>query len=85
LVIVFYPLCYEGEVDLTAEKEFNKRHALEVQIMEFGQIPRQLFTQPYPERTLLAPQRALSLPPDELDQMKNCYCQVDTKVISLFK
>ena len=30
--------------------DINQRHALEVQIMEFGQIPKQIFTIPHPQR-----------------------------------
>ncbi|XP_067007294.2 protein FAN isoform X2 [Anabrus simplex] len=47
---VFYYLCYEGAVDLESIKDINQRHALEVQIMEFGQIPKQVFTLPHPQR-----------------------------------
>ncbi|XP_063224918.1 protein FAN-like isoform X2 [Bacillus rossius redtenbacheri] len=47
---LFYYLCYEGAVDLDSIKDLNQRHALEVQIMEFGQIPKQVFTLPHPQR-----------------------------------
>ncbi|XP_025829509.1 protein FAN isoform X2 [Agrilus planipennis] len=47
---LFYHLCYEGSVDLEAILDLNQRHALEVQIMEFGQIPKQIFKVPHPER-----------------------------------
>jgi hypothetical protein len=47
---VFYYLCYEGAVDLDSIHDLNQRHALEVQIMEFGQIPKQIFTLPHPQR-----------------------------------
>lgn len=47
---LFYHLCYEGSVDLDSIKDLNQRHALEVQIMEFGQIPKQIFTVPHPQR-----------------------------------
>ncbi|XP_055630908.1 protein FAN-like isoform X2 [Toxorhynchites rutilus septentrionalis] len=40
---LFYHLCYEGSVDLDQIKDLASRHALEVQISEFGQIPKQLF------------------------------------------
>lgn len=30
--------------------DLNERHALEVQIMEFGQIPKQVFKVPHPQR-----------------------------------
>ncbi|KAK9870435.1 hypothetical protein WA026_008004 [Henosepilachna vigintioctopunctata] len=49
---VFYYLCYEGNVDLDSIVDLNQRHALEVQIMEFGQIPNQVFTVPHPKRKL---------------------------------
>ncbi|XP_055537096.1 protein FAN-like [Wyeomyia smithii] len=44
---LFYYLCYEGSVDLDEIKDLAKRHALEVQISEFGQIPKQLFRTPH--------------------------------------
>lgn len=30
--------------------DLNQKHALEVQIMEFGQIPKQVFKVPHPQR-----------------------------------
>ncbi|XP_057671773.1 protein FAN-like [Diorhabda carinulata] len=47
---LFYHLCYEGAIDLDAISDLNERHALEVQIMEFGQIPKQVFKVPHPQR-----------------------------------
>ncbi|XP_054707013.1 LOW QUALITY PROTEIN: protein FAN-like [Uloborus diversus] len=47
---VFYHLTYEGAVDLDGIRDANERYALEVQIMEFGQIPKQLFQKPHPCR-----------------------------------
>ncbi|KAG5896999.1 hypothetical protein JTB14_010751 [Gonioctena quinquepunctata] len=49
---LFYHLCYEGAVDLDSISDLNERHALEVQIMEFGQIPKQVFKVPHPRRML---------------------------------
>lgn len=49
---VFYHLCYEGAVDLDGINDFTKRHALEVQISEFGQIPKQLFDKPHVPRNM---------------------------------
>lgn len=49
-VSVFYHLCYEGNVDLNSISDLNERHALEVQIMEFGQIPKQVFKFPHPPK-----------------------------------
>lgn len=47
---VFHPLTYEGAVDLDAVSDPTERASLEAQISEFGQTPRQLFTQPHPAR-----------------------------------
>lgn len=46
---LYYYLTYEGAVDL---ESFDRRDraALEVQIQEFGQTPRQLFASPHPSR-----------------------------------
>nr|CAD7405985.1 unnamed protein product [Timema cristinae] len=52
---LFYYLCYEGSVDLDSIKDLNQRHALEVQIMEFGQIPKHIFTLPHPHRLMGLP------------------------------
>ncbi|XP_053694361.1 protein FAN-like isoform X2 [Sabethes cyaneus] len=49
---LFYYLCYEGSVDLDQIKDLAKRHALEVQISEFGQIPKQLFRTPHVSKLL---------------------------------
>ncbi|ROT77640.1 Protein FAN [Penaeus vannamei] len=48
---LFYHLCYEGSVDLAAITDLNDRLALEVQITEFGQVPKQLFLKPHPQRS----------------------------------
>ncbi|XP_017890031.1 protein FAN-like isoform X3 [Ceratina calcarata] len=49
---VFFHLCYEGAVDLDTITDINDRHGMEVQIMEFGQIPKQIFTLPHPKRSV---------------------------------
>lgn len=49
---LFYHLCYEGSVDLDQVFDLEQRYALEVQIGEFGQVPKQIFTSPHPERLL---------------------------------
>ncbi|CAH2067235.1 unnamed protein product, partial [Iphiclides podalirius] len=51
---VFHHVCYEGSVDLECVYDMNDRHALEVQIMEFGQVPKQLFTKPHVKRAAQA-------------------------------
>ena len=52
---VFYPLCYEGGVDLDTIADPNERFALEVQISEFGQVPKQIFRRPHPARYTALP------------------------------
>lgn len=47
---VFYHLSYEGSVDLDSISDPVQRHALEVQISEFGQVPTQLFDKPHVSR-----------------------------------
>ncbi|XP_038068746.1 protein FAN-like isoform X2 [Patiria miniata] len=47
---VFYYLTYEGAVDLDSIKDPNEQASVKVQIMEFGQTPKQLFTKPHPSR-----------------------------------
>lgn len=60
---MFYYLCYEGNVDLDSIADLNERHALEVQIMEFGQIPKQVFKVPHPRRKM---GMRLLLEPDQI-------------------
>lgn len=47
---VFHPLTYEGAVDLDKIHDPKKKHALLVQINEFGQTPKQIFFKPHPKR-----------------------------------
>lgn len=47
---LFFHLCYEGAIDIESINDFARRHALEVQISEFGQIPKQLFNRPHVPR-----------------------------------
>ncbi|GAB0089168.1 protein FAN [Sergentomyia squamirostris] len=53
---LFYHLCYEGAIDLDDVTDIADRHALEVQISEFGQIPKQLFTRPHVPRVVTSAQ-----------------------------
>lgn len=57
---LFYHLCYEGAVDLDDINDLAKRHALEVQISEFGQIPKQLFEKPHVPRLCTNKMRRMS-------------------------
>ncbi|XP_067052011.1 protein FAN-like isoform X3 [Acropora muricata] len=47
---VFYYLTYEGAVDLDGIEDPNERASLEAQILEFGQTPKQIFTNPHPQK-----------------------------------
>jgi hypothetical protein len=47
---VFYYLTYEGAVDVDALSSPLERRALETQVDEFGQAPRQLFAREHPAR-----------------------------------
>ncbi|KAJ1467325.1 BEACH domain-containing protein, partial [Baffinella frigidus] len=50
---LFYPVTYQGGVDwgeVAARDDPGERRALELQVAEFGQCPRQLFSQPHPCR-----------------------------------
>lgn len=52
---LFFHLCYEGAIDLDNINDLAKRHAFEVQISEFGQIPKQLFTKPHVQKIVPKP------------------------------
>lgn len=47
---VFHPLSYEGNVDMEKIEDPLQRMALEMQIMEFGQTPKQLFQKAHPAK-----------------------------------
>ena len=47
---VFYHLTYEGAIDIDAIADPKERASIEMQINEFGQTPRQLFTERHPCR-----------------------------------
>uniref|UniRef100_A0A146LEF4 Protein FAN n=2 Tax=Lygus hesperus TaxID=30085 RepID=A0A146LEF4_LYGHE len=71
---VFYYLCYEGSVDLEGIKDWNERHAKEVQIMEFGQVPKQIFTHPHPRR--------MTGPPPALSSLDVCWRGIENLAVS---
>lgn len=50
LSIVFHPLTYEGEVDIDKETDPLTKNALEVQVNEYGQTPKQIFKKPHPKK-----------------------------------
>lgn len=50
---MYYYLCYEGGVNLNDIKDPNEMHALQVQIMEFGQMPKKIFENPHPTKMCL--------------------------------
>jgi len=47
---LFYPLTYPHNVNLDAITDPVIRHGLETQVLEFGQMPTQLFNVPHPPR-----------------------------------
>jgi len=47
---LFFPLTYEGAVDIEKVKDATERASIEAQIREFGQTPRQIFRSPHPKR-----------------------------------
>ncbi|OMJ93774.1 hypothetical protein SteCoe_3221 [Stentor coeruleus] len=49
---LFHPLTYEGSVDLDSVNDPLQRRAMELQINEFGQTPKQLFKIPHPPRSV---------------------------------
>ena len=58
---LFYHLCYEGAVDMEKIHDLEERYALEVQIGEFGQVPKQLFASPHPARIIFEGKRKYNL------------------------
>lgn len=52
---VFHPLTYEGAVEVAAVDDPIERQAMEAQINEFGQCPRQIFVRPHPPRLVCPP------------------------------
>uniref|UniRef100_A0A131YA21 Putative neutral sphingomyelinase n-smase activation associated factor fan n=1 Tax=Ixodes ricinus TaxID=34613 RepID=A0A131YA21_IXORI len=61
---VFFHLTYEGSIDLDHITDIHERHSLEVQIMEFGQTPRCIFSKPHPQRFCTILPRSLSMNDD---------------------
>jgi len=50
LSIVFHPLTYEGAINLDKITDPVEKEAMFVQINEFGQTPKQIFTTAHPKR-----------------------------------
>ena len=50
LIIVFYPLTYEGNIELDKIFDPIEKKAVEIQVNEFGQTPRQLFKTSHPKK-----------------------------------
>jgi factor associated with neutral sphingomyelinase activation len=48
--IVFHPLTYENNTELSNASDLVSRRALEIQITEYGQTPKQIFSKPHPKR-----------------------------------
>ncbi|XP_052745807.1 protein FAN isoform X2 [Bicyclus anynana] len=96
---VYHHVCYEGSIDLDCIYDMNDRHAFEVQIMEFGQVPKQLFTKPHVKRIIPHITKQLSIKDYEnyeynlecLDtiwlhkEAVNCVLRKDDRIISVCK
>lgn len=64
---LFHPLTYEGTVDIETIKDPFERYAIEQQINEFGQTPRQLFKYDHPPKYSTKPiVKSLFISPDEV-------------------
>jgi len=48
--LVFHPLTYENNSELNDTHDLISRRALEIQITEYGQTPKQIFFKPHPKR-----------------------------------
>lgn len=66
---VFHPMSYEGTTDIEKITDLHERSALEMQIMEFGQTPKQLFIKPHPAKYSYDVPK--SLPTKEEDKCSN--------------
>ncbi|XP_055682050.1 protein FAN-like [Lutzomyia longipalpis] len=78
---LFYHLCYEGAVDLDGVTDMADRHALEVQISEFGQIPKQLFTRPHVPRVVTnVPCSSPSTPMSHEDELQPLLTQLSLDI-----
>lgn len=51
---VFHHLAYPGSVDISAIQDLNDRQSVITQILEFGQVPAQMFSKAHPERKRLS-------------------------------
>jgi factor associated with neutral sphingomyelinase activation len=47
---VFYPLTYEGNIELDKIIDPIEKKAIEIQVNEYGQTPRQIFKTPHPKK-----------------------------------
>eukprot|EP01134_Creolimax_fragrantissima_P004301 CFRG4301T1 len=50
---VFHYLTYEGTIDLDSIEDPHEKEAITMQILEFGQTPKQLFNVPHPPRNMI--------------------------------
>jgi hypothetical protein len=48
--LVFHQLTYEGTVDINSIQDPLSRRAIEIQVNEYGQTPKQLFNKPHPKK-----------------------------------
>jgi factor associated with neutral sphingomyelinase activation len=65
---VYHPYSYEGFIDFSSIQDPQMKKAYETHVREFGQTPRQLFTQLHPKRLALTNSSPASLS-SKLDDM----------------
>jgi len=75
---LFHPLSYEGSVDIDSVSDPVQRKAIEMQINEFGQIPKQLFKIPHPPRSMV-PEEEVK---ESLETPKDSRCAWNIEAIS---
>ena len=75
---VFYYLTYAGAVNLDEMTNDHERAAIEAQIQEFGQTPRQIFKAPHPSRNAeavlndLSEKNIVDSTEEKIDQDESC-------------
>lgn len=58
---LFHYLCYPGSVDLDSIIDPHEKTSVVTQILEFGQVPQQVFSKPHPEKKIAAPYPTLQV------------------------
>ena len=78
---MFHPLTYEG-IDLTSVVDARRRAAFELQIDEFGQTPRRLFSTHHPPRDDTSAGRSCYQPPVKKPSRREAGADVGRRPLS---